>query len=133
MGFEVVVRPAVFPDIRPAPARRLAPQDNPEQGICTMTGGGLKFMGTSDSWSVNVSRTLPHQEAARQFDTERVYQVDDNGNINRNNFVDVERLKKVRLNTSDAPIRVEYVDPPPRDNVEIKEKDQVRYVDNPNP
>jgi hypothetical protein len=37
-GFETVVRPAVFPDIRPAPARSLPPADDPEKGMCVITG-----------------------------------------------------------------------------------------------
>ncbi len=35
-GLEVVVRPVVFPNIRPAPARALAPEDNPDQGIAVL-------------------------------------------------------------------------------------------------
>ena len=39
-GFEVVVRPVVFPDIRPAPARSLPPADDPTKGFCEITGAG---------------------------------------------------------------------------------------------
>jgi hypothetical protein len=141
-GLEVVVRPVVFPNIRSAPARVLPPEDDPEKGICTIGGGGPGSAGSSASWSVSVSRQKPQQESARQYQVERVYQKDGNdttksggraggAKINRNNYVDVERLSKVRLNTSDKDgqdiaIKVIYADPPPADNVEIIGTDLVR-------
>jgi len=126
MGFEVVVRPAVFPNIRPASPRVLAPEDNPTQGIASIGGGSGKFVGTSLSWSASVSRQKPHTETARQFDKERVHQMDEKGNINKQNFIDVERLKKVRLDTDTGPYRMEFNDPPAEKNVEVLQTDVTR-------
>jgi hypothetical protein len=126
MGFEVVVRPAVFPNIRPASPHVLAPADNPDQGIAVIGGGGGKFVGTSYSWSVSVSRQKPHTETKRQFNKERVQQVDNKGNINPANFVDLERLKKVRLDADTGPYRIEFLDPPKADNVKTLETDVTR-------
>jgi hypothetical protein len=117
-GFETIVRPAVLPNIRPAPARVLAPQDNPEQGIAVITGGGGNFVSLSSSYSISFSQQRPHKEAARQVDKERVYQTDKDGNINKGNYIDVERLKRVRLNKEDGSYKVLYASPPPAPNVE---------------
>jgi hypothetical protein len=137
MGFEVIVRPAVLPNIRPAPARVLAPQDNPEQGIAVIGAGGGNFVGISSSYSISFSQQRPHKEAKRQVDQERVYQVDKggsgksgkDGNINKNNYIDVERLKRVRLDTSDGPIKVLYAAPPPAPNVETLATDVTRKAE----
>jgi len=126
MGFEVVVRPAVFPNIRPAPPRVLAPADDPTQDIAVIGGGSGKFVGTSMSWSASLSRENPHKEAARQFNKERIHQVDEKGNVNKQNYVDVERLTKVRLNTDAGPLKVIYADPPELNNVVTIASDQTR-------
>jgi hypothetical protein len=125
-GFEVIVRPVVFPNIRPAPARALAPEDNPEQGIAAITGSGGRLIDLAHNWSVSVSRNRPQQETKRQFSKERVYQKDKQGKINRDNFIDVERLSKIRLDTEQGPIKVIYNDPPKVDNVEVIETDLTR-------
>jgi hypothetical protein len=126
MGFEVVVRPAVFPNIRPASPRVLMPEDNPTQDIAVIGGSSGKFVGTSLSWSTSLSRQNPYQEAARQFTKERVHQVDDKGNVNKKNYVDVERVQKIRLQTIDGPLRFVYEDPPPRENIETLARDLAR-------
>ena len=41
-GFEVVVRPVVFPNIRPAVPRVAGAAGRSEQGLCVITGGGGK-------------------------------------------------------------------------------------------
>jgi hypothetical protein len=125
-GFEVVVRPVVFPNIRPAPPRVLAPEDDPTQGIAVISGSGGKLIDLPRSWSVSVSYQKPHQEAVRQFDKERVFQKDEKGNINKQNYIDVERLKRVRLDADEGPIKMLYADPPKVDNVETLETDVTR-------
>jgi hypothetical protein len=127
MGFEVIVRPAVFPSIRPAPARVLAPSgSDPTQGLAILSGGGGKFVGLSYSWNVSVSRAGTQQETRRQFDTQRVYQVDGKGNINQNNYVDVEQLKKITFREEGDPIHTSYVSPPNPDNVKTIAADVTR-------
>jgi hypothetical protein len=127
-GFEVVVRPVVFPNIRPARARVLPPEDDPEQGIAVIGGSGGRLIDLPYTFSVSLSRQLPQVEEARQFDKERTYQKDDKGNINKNNYIDVERLKKIKAKGSDdeEPLRVAFADPPKVDNVETLETDVTR-------
>lgn len=125
-GLETVVRPVVFPNIRPAPPRRLAPEDNPEQGMATLSGGSGRVIDLPHSFSFSLSASRPFQEAVRQFNKERVYQKEKDGTINRNNYVDVERLRRVRLDTSTGPLKMLYADPPPADNVETLQTDVTR-------
>jgi hypothetical protein len=127
-GFEVIVRPVVFPSIRPAPPRVLAPVNDPTQGLAVITGSGGKSIDLPHTWSVSLSRQKSQQqETVRQFDKERVKQVDPNtGAVNPNTYVDVERLKRVRLETDQGPIKVLYSDPPQVNNVEPIETDVTR-------
>lgn len=127
-GFETIVRPVVFPNIRPLPARVLAPPDDPTQGMATIKGSTPSKLSGSRNWSVSISRQLPQEETKRVYDTERVYQKDDQGNINKNNFVDIERLSKLRVESprgGDAQ-RFLFNDPPKADNVETLETGLVR-------
>lgn len=129
-GFEVIVRPAVLPNIRPAPARVLPPQDSPEQGICVIGGSGGALIDLPYSFSASYSSSAPHQESKRQFDKERVHQVTTDAGgatiMHQDNYVEIERLKRVRLETAAGPIKVFYSDPPQRDNVVTLEKDVTR-------
>jgi hypothetical protein len=127
-GLELVVRPVVFPNIRPAPARMLAPESNPDQGFAVIKGTGGNLIDLPHSWSASHSETKQQQETKRMYDVEKVYQVDDNGEINKKNFVEVERLKKVRLDDGgdQGAIRVIYAEPPPANNIEVKFTDMLR-------
>ncbi|SRR5580765_3184943 len=116
-GFEVIVRPVVLPNIRPAAARVLPAEDDPAKGIATIGGGGGKFVGISHSTSISFSQQRPHKESTRQFNKERILQVAETTAggatiMNPENYVEVERLKRVRLETSDGAIKVLYADPP---------------------
>jgi hypothetical protein len=95
-GFEVVVRPVVFPDIRPAPARSLPPADDPTKGICEITGKGTHPVSLTYGMSVSTSISKP-QETERRVDDVRVYQMDDDGTVNRNNFVDLEVANRIKM------------------------------------
>ena len=94
MGFEIVVRPAVVPNLRPAPAQSLPPQDDPDKGFAVIRGNGAKEIGLSNSYSSS-SSTSNRQETKRRFDEVRVFQKEDNGTINRENFVDLEVTNKL--------------------------------------
>ena len=93
-GLEVVVRPVVFPNIRPAPAQSVPPQDDPDKGFAVIRGNGGKQVSLSNSWSASTS-TSKHQETQRRVDKARVYQQDDKGTVNRENFVDIEVANKI--------------------------------------
>jgi len=121
-GFEVVVRPVVLPNIRPAPPRVLALESDPTQGLAVISGSGGKSIDIPHTWSVSLSRQKSqHRESARQFDKERVHQVKTTAGgatiLSAENFVEVERLKRVRLETDQGPIKVLYNDPPQANNV----------------
>jgi hypothetical protein len=128
-GFEVIVRPVVFPNIRPVPPRVLSPEDDPTKGMAVLSGSGGKLIDLPRTWSASQSRQTPQKEAVRQFDKERVYQKDEGGKINKNNYIDVERLKRVRLDSEESPVKMIYADPPKVDNVETLETDVTRKTD----
>lgn len=94
MGFETIVRPVVFPNIRPQAPRVLPPEDDPEQGIATIRGNPAQTVTFSHSYSFNWSSSR-QVETERQFDEVRIYQVDDNGTVNRDNFVDIEVANEI--------------------------------------
>jgi hypothetical protein len=95
-GFEVVVRPAIFPDIRPAPAQPVPPADDPNKGFATIHGNGGHEFTTSSSYTANASSST-HSEIQRRSDEARVYQKKDNGKINRKNFVDIEAPNRIKM------------------------------------
>jgi hypothetical protein len=94
MGFEVVVRPVVFPDIRPAPAQPVPPADDPTKGFATISGNGGKSFTLQWSYSSTAS-TSQRTEIKRREDEARVYQKDKKGKINKENFVDIRAKNKV--------------------------------------
>lgn len=94
-GFEVVVRPVVFPNIRPTPKRSLAPEADPEKGICEIRGSSGRIIDLPYSWSVSTSKGKA-VESERRFDEVRVYQMDDDGTVNRDNFVDVQVANRIK-------------------------------------
>ena len=52
-GFETVVRPAIFPDIRPKAKQLLPPLDDPEKGFAVIQGNPAGSAGNSFSMSVS--------------------------------------------------------------------------------
>jgi hypothetical protein len=95
-GFEVVVRPAVFPNIRPAPARSLPPADDPTKGFCEITGGGSFPVQLSFSQTVSTSKSKP-VEMERRSDEVRIYQENDDGTVNRDNYVDMKVANRIKM------------------------------------
>src|SRR5262245_24926330 len=93
-GFEIVVRPAVFPNIRPAPAQPVPSADDPEQGFAIIRGNGGKQIDLPYSYSSS-SSSSQHTEIKRREDEARVYQKEDAGTINRDNFVDIRVANKI--------------------------------------
>ena len=93
-GLEVVVRPVVFPNIRPAPARSLPPADDPDKGFAMIRGNGAKQIDLTNSYS-NSTSTSTQKEIKRRVDVARVYQKKDDGTVNKENFVDIEVANKI--------------------------------------
>jgi hypothetical protein len=93
-GFEVIVRPVVIPNIRPAPARSLPPQDDPDKGFAVIHGNGANSVGLSTSYSASTS-TNQRKETQRRVDEVRVYQKEDDGTVNKENFVDLDVVNKL--------------------------------------
>jgi hypothetical protein len=93
-GFEIVVRPAIFPDIRPAPAQPVPPADDPNKGFATIHGNGGHQFTTSSNYSCSISSSQ-RTEIKRREDEARVYQMKDDGKINKKNFVDIRAPNKV--------------------------------------
>jgi hypothetical protein len=142
-GFEVIVRPVVFPNIRPAPPRVLAPVDDPEEGFAVLSGSGGRLIDLPHSYSWN-ARSPKQKETSREFDKERIYQTKDDGGggssravggarsgtINRDNYVDVERMTKVWLrDASGMESTITFAIPPSSDNIETLQKGLIRDND----
>lgn len=130
VGLEVVVRPVVLPNIRPAAPRVLAPADDPEQGIVTLGGSGGRLIDLPYHFTSSVQRQLPHYEKERTFDKDKIKQKDKDGKVNEDNFVEAERMKRVVLVSPDGDEReYRFADPPKVDNIETVQTDQVRKQD----
>ena len=72
-GFETIVRPVVFPNIRPQRTRPLLPQEDPEEGKAVIggSGGGVISLSYTLTQTAQVSRPT---ETERRVDEMRVYQ-----------------------------------------------------------
>jgi hypothetical protein len=141
MGFETVVRPVVFPDIRPPPAQPQPPATtDPKSGIATIHGSNGKFLDLAYSWSINSSQSNPN-ETQRRVDVARVYQQEDDsgassvargvaapraGNINRDNFVDIEVANKIWMDDGTVSSRYGYSPVQEADNIEIRERNKIK-------
>jgi hypothetical protein len=126
MGFETVVRPVVFPDIRPAPAQPQPPATtDPKSGIATIHGANGKFLDLAYSWSINSSQSNP-SETRRRVDVARVYQKGDDGNVNKDNFVDIEVANRVWMDDGTVQSRYSYAPVQEDDNIEIRERNKIK-------
>lgn len=129
--FESFVRPSVVPVFRPPPARPIPPLPDPEQGKSVITGmsGGQAIMLTQSvqsSWS----RSQP-VEVKRTVTTQRIYQKQDDGTVNRENFVDVDHTTKMTMQEGNgAQTTYHYASPPEADNIETIEANKT--IENPN-
>jgi hypothetical protein len=95
MSFEVVVRPVVFPNIRPAPARSLPPEDDPTKGFAVIRGNPGKQINLTFSTTISVSKSRK-TETERRVDVARVYQKDKDDNVNKDNYVDINVVNKLK-------------------------------------
>jgi len=151
-GLEGVVRPVIFPDIRPRPRPALPPQDDPTKGFAVIQGNPAGSTSNSYSFSVNASYTRP-MEKERRVDEVRVYQKGGGGSgeasafaasarapavsaraasggINRDNFVDIQVANKITMEEPGAggkpskrPFFYQRVQE--QDNIEITRRDVI--------
>lgn len=146
-GFEVIVRPAILPNIRPRPKQSLPPQDDPEKGFAVIKGNPASSAGLSSSSSISISYSRP-TETERRVDEARVYQKADDGTVNKENFVDLQVANRITMNEGggddgfvlpgDAPGvkrskteegKVYYYKPVEEaENIEIKKKNKIVKV-----
>jgi hypothetical protein len=124
MGFEVVVRPVVFPNIRPAPAQSSPAPDNAESGIATINGSSGQFLDLQYSWSASTSQSKA-RETKRRYDTARVYQMDDEGNVNKDNFVDINVANKSWYKDGNQDKTTFHMRVKKGDNIEITDTNRI--------
>ena len=95
MGFETVVRPAVFPNIRPPAARALAIEDAPDKGLAVITGGGVSGvinLPHSESHSWTRTRVV---EVKRHFSKARIYYTRPDGTLDYSKYWEFEVLTAI--------------------------------------
>jgi len=126
MSFETVVRPFVIRTLRPpAPSQLLVPEDDPSQGFAVLSGAGMEKINSTyneqSSWS-----KAREVETQRTVDVQRVYQKEEDGTVNKENFVEVENTRELRTERGDGTEERYYFAPPSEaDNIETIEKDKV--------
>ena len=128
-GFEVIVRPVIFPDIRPRAKQSLPPQDDPEKGFAVIKGNPAQSVDLTYGWGASSSKTSP-VEIERRVDKARSYQQEEDGTINRKNFVEFDVANRIttneQLGLKPAEYKVEYYQPIQEDlNIEIKRKNVI--------
>jgi hypothetical protein len=151
MGFEIVVRPVVLPNIRPASPRSLPPADDPDKGFAVINGNGFKTVNLTNSYSASASSSQ-RTETKRRVDVARVYQKQDDDTVNKDNFVDIEVANKIWMKgasgkqpgfngddlkptqpgkgfTGDDIQVNEYQRVKEKDNIKIKQRDVMRHSD----
>lgn len=127
---ESVVRPNVVPIFRPPPARPIPPLPDPEQGLAVITGTGTQAIMLTKSEQTSWSNSHP-VEVKRTVTRQRIYQKQDDGTVNRENFVDVDHATKMTMQEgSGARTEYHYAPPPVADNIENIETGVV--IPNPN-
>jgi len=143
-GFESIVRPVVFPNIRPTPQQSVRPQedasDDEDKGVCKISGTSGKVVQLPYSFSFSMSKSKP-AEKKRRSDTARVSQEEDDGTINKENFVDVDVANKLWMEGGKQPASRDQADSidvkaaqweefyqrqEAADNIELKEKDKIK-------
>jgi hypothetical protein len=136
-GLEVVVRPVIFPDIRPAPRPSVVPAaTDPAQGLVVIRGSSAKTIDLPSSYSVSFTVTYA-KEKQRKFDVARIYQIQGSSGggsgrsasgsgINRDNYVDVEVVKQITLEQKGGSVDYNYAPIKESDNIEIIRRDVVR-------
>ena len=127
MGFESIVRPVVVPNIRPTPSQGVPAADDPNKGVFTIHGTSGSFIELPYSWSASTSQSNP-TETKRRVDVARVYQMDDDRNVNKDNYVDIEVANRVWMDDG-TEHRYGYNPVQEDDNIEIREHNKIKRRD----
>ena len=126
MGFETVVRPVVFPNIRPAPARALRIEDAPDKGIAVITGGSNSVVDLPYSYSGSWSKSRM-VEVKRKYDKARVYYSRPDGSIDKSKYWEFEVLRSIEfLENGSTAIGQQFAPMQDLDNVEIIDRGLTR-------
>ena len=127
MGFETIVRPAVFPNIRPAAARTLPIADAPDKGLAVISGGGASSVISlpySETHSWTKSRMV---EVKRHFDKARIYYTNPDGTINRNEYWEFEVLTRIEyLENGHTAFGQQFAHMPEGENVQVIQRGLTR-------
>jgi hypothetical protein len=132
-GFEVIVRPVVFPNIRPAPSRSLPPADDATQGQAVLSGSSGQVIALTHSYSASASSS-GGTETERTFDVARIRPSGSDGagrsaraDGSGDTYIDVEVLKRVKLRGGGGDTSVYHYTPiEESENVEIIRRNQTR-------
>jgi len=128
MSFETVVRPFVIRTLRPpAPSQLLVPEDDPSQGFAVLSGAGMEKINSTyneqSSWSK--SRNV---ETQRTVDRVRIYQKEEDGTVNKENFVDVEEAKEIRM-VDGKGVETRYQYASPVDPEDVSDNDNILILE----
>ena len=127
MGFETVVRPVVFPNIRPAAARALRIEDAPDKGIAVNTGGSNSVVDLSHNYSASWSKSRM-VEVKRTYDKARVYYTNPDGTLDKSRYWEFEVLRSIQyLENGTTAIGAQFAPFQELENVEIIDKGLTRY------
>jgi hypothetical protein len=131
MGFEVVVRPVVFPSIRPPPARTVPIEDAPDKGLAVISGGNnhLIDLPHSESHSWSKSRMV---EVKRTFDKARIYYTRPDGTLDKNQYWEFEVLRSVEfLENGTTAFGQQFAPMQEAENIEVFEQNLTRKAGEP--
>jgi hypothetical protein len=121
-AFETIVRPSVLPNIRPKPAQKVVTFTDPGQGFAVIHGNAAKQLNLTHSQSQSISRSIG-TEYQRRVDRMRVYQKNDDGSINKDNFLDIEVPNRLKFRDGSGTHTRYYKRQPEKDNIELLKKD----------
>ena len=93
-----------------------------------MLGGvGGRLIDLTRSFQSSVQRQMPQIEQERTFDVDQIYQEDEDGNINKENFVKTERSTAMDfIDSQGNKVELKFDVPPLPSNIETVETGKVR-------
>ena len=121
-GFEVIVRPVLFPNIRPVPTRSLPPADDPTQGQAVLSGGSGQVIALTHSYNGSAS-TAEGTEIERTFDVARIKSKDGSSDV----YIDVEVVNELKMKSRRGDTSTwQYTPIAEQDNIQILRRNETR-------